>query len=363
MFVDTEGKDMKKGFASADRIGNLVSTTRHREEQQILRKGSFEGILTSRRKSSDSDIICGRYSEHGPLDPHIAKLRKTTKIWKEFSHDFSKKKPKKQNRNDSSSSSSDHHQHQKQQQQQPPIPPFSNPQLKVNCNSQMIMESRDHDNPVALCLEPVEWSNKSSITAANAKFNILASPKLACHRRLKKRIKKIKKAPPHPKPQQQTSSKPRQPRIATSTTKTSHQKYDTFEKPLPIKPSFPVNSTFATAKFPPGRYQPGRGDAMTKRIPPPNSQSGGKKGNSIPLAHFVHNSPKRTKVDKKHDSTGTSTAKASSPKRSLHDQRHKHKHQPHKKQKQYKQPKPSLTDTTETMDAALVLSSLLCQNK
>ena len=334
VFVDAYRKVMKKGFASSDMIGNFVSTSRHREEQLILTKGSLEGILTSRRKSSDSDIICGRYSEHGPLDPHIAKLRKTTKIWKEVPQDISREKPKKQNRNDSSSD----HLHQKQQ---PPIATFSPSQLKVNCSSQqMIMESRDHDNPVALYLEPVELSNKSSITVANAKFNILAPPKLACHRRLKKRNKKVKTSAPQPKPQPTTSTP--QPRNVTSS-KASHQ-YDTFKKPLPIKPSFPVNSSFATAKFPPGRYQAGRGDAMTKKIPPPNSQSG-KKRNSVPLAHFVHNSPKkRTKV-KKTDTSGTDST---SSKRSLVEQR--------------QQPlQSSLPDSTDTMDAALVLSSLMCQ--
>lgn len=296
------------------------------------------GILTSRRKSSDSDIICGRYSEHGPLDPQIAKLRKTTKIWKEIPQDFSRKKLKEQNRNDSSS---DHQQQQQQQQKQSPIATFSPSQLKVNCNSQqMIMESRDHDNPVALYLEPVELSNKSSLTAANAKFNILAPPKLACHRRLKKRNKKVKKAASEPKPRP-TTSKP-QPRSVTSS-KSSHH-YDTFKNPLPIKPSFPVNSSFATAKFPLGRYQAGRGDAMTKKIPLPNSQSG-KKRNSVPLAHFVHKSPKRRTKVKKTDSTGND---ASSSKLSLVEQR--------------QQPlQSSLPDSTDTMDAALVLSSFMCQ--
>lgn len=317
-------------------IGNLVSTSHHREEQQILRKGSI--LTSSRRKKSDSDIICGRYSEHGPLDPHIAKLRTTTKIWKEVPQDISRKKPKEQKRNDSSSP--DHH-HQKKQQQ-PPMATFSPSQLNVNCSSQqMIMESRDHDNPVALYLEPVELSCKSSITAANAKFNILAPPKLACHRRLKKRNKKAKKAALQPKPQPTTSQS--QPRSVTSS-KPSHQ-FDTFKKPLPIKPSFPVNSSFANAKFPPGRYQVGRGDVI-KKIPPPNLQSG-KKRNSVPLAHFVHNSPKRRTKVKKTD-TSTSGTDASSPKRPLVEQR----------QQPLQSPLPNSTDT---MDAALVLSSFMCQ--
>lgn len=199
------------------------------------------------------------------------------------------------------------------------ITPFSNGHAANH--SRLIVESRDHDNPISLCLEPVEISEKSSLTAANAKFHFLAPPKLACHRRLKRRRKKAKLSQLRNAQnlENQNAPKPAQDQC--------------FKNPLPAKPSFPINMNFSSPKLSPqAQYHSGR-DAMTKKVRQTNSPLR-KKTNSIPLAHYVHNSPKKSKVKR-------DISKPASQDRL----------------------KQAVPETTETLDAALVLSSFLNQEE